>query len=108
MPAEETQVDRQPLLVFFSSVRSGPARRMDSLLDQIARKERRRLRLLRVDVDESPALAERFHVSGVPTIVVVLDKRVVARLEGRASAPRIEHVLAPFLPADEQTLVAAP
>jgi hypothetical protein len=32
-----------PLLVFFSSVSSGPARRMDSLVAQIARKERRYL-----------------------------------------------------------------
>jgi len=39
------------LLVFFSSERSGPARRMDSLLAHLARKERDRLRVTRVDVE---------------------------------------------------------
>lgn len=107
MTPASKQSDDRPLLVFFSSVRSGPARRMDSLLDHIARKERRRLRVVRVDVDESPELAERFRVSEVPTIVVVVGKRVVARVEGKTSAPRIERVLAPFLAADEQTLAAA-
>jgi thioredoxin 2 len=80
----------KPLLVFFTSSRSGPARRMDSTLAHLARKERHRLRLTRVDVDERPELAERFEVEDVPTLVLVQDRRVVERLEGRASVPRIE------------------
>jgi thioredoxin-like negative regulator of GroEL len=80
----------KPLLVFFTSSRSGPARRMDSTLAHLARKERHRLRLTRVDVDERPELAERFGVEDVPTLVLVRNRRVVERLEGRASVPRIE------------------
>ena len=89
--------DALPLLVFFASERSGPARRMESLLAHIARKERARLRVTRVDVDERPDLAERFGIREVPTLVLVRDKRAVARIEGRTSAPRIERVLEPFL-----------
>ena len=83
----------QPLLVFFCSARSGPARRMESLLAHLARKERARLRVARVDVDERPEVAERFGVDEVPTLVLVKDKRVVDRLEGRATAPRIERMI---------------
>ena len=89
--------DSRPLLVFFSSKRSGPARRMESLLAHLERKERARLRITRVDVDDDPKLAERFKVETVPTLVLVKGKRVVARLEGRASAPRIERSIAPHL-----------
>ena len=39
--------DARPLLVFFRSERSGPARRMESLLAHFARKERARLRVAR-------------------------------------------------------------
>jgi thioredoxin-like negative regulator of GroEL len=85
------------LLVFFSSRRSGPARRMESLLAHIARKERDRLRVTIVDVDERSELAGRFEVETVPTLVLVKDKRAVARLEGRASAPRIGRMLEPYL-----------
>jgi len=91
--------DAKPLLVFFWSEQSGPARRMESLLAHLARKERARLRLMRVDIDEQPELAKRFKVSDVPTLVVVKRKRVVDRLEGRASAPRIETMLEPHLAA---------
>ncbi|MGZ4388161.1 MAG: thioredoxin family protein, partial [Gaiellaceae bacterium] len=81
--------ESRPLLVFFSSRRSGPARRMESLLAHIARKERLRLRVTIVDVEDRPELARRFRVESVPTLVLVKGKRAVARLEGRASAPRI-------------------
>jgi thioredoxin 1 len=89
--------DVRPLLVFFWSERSGPARRMESLLAHLARKERDRLRVRRVDVDASPELASRFKVEVVPTLVLVKDKRAVARIDGRTSAPRIEAMLEPHL-----------
>ncbi len=89
--------DALPLLVFFASDRSGPARRMESLLAHIARKERARLRVTRVDVDRRPDLAERFQIREIPTLVLVQDKRAVARIEGRTSAPAIERVLEQFL-----------
>jgi thioredoxin-like negative regulator of GroEL len=89
--------ESKPLLVFFWSERSGPARRMESLLAHLARKERTRLRVMRVDVAAQPALAERFNVGDVPTLVLVKGKRVVDRIEGRASAPAIESMLTPHL-----------
>ncbi len=89
--------DDRPLLVFFTSRRSGPARRMESLLAHLARKERHRLRVDKVDVDELPHLAQRFRVQQVPSLVLVVEKRVVSRLDGRATAPRIEAMLAPHL-----------
>jgi thioredoxin-like negative regulator of GroEL len=91
--------DATPLLVFFGSERSGPARRMESLLAHLARKERARLRVMRVDVEEQPELAARFRVEKVPTLVLVKRKQVVDRIEGRASAPRIEAMLEPHLAA---------
>jgi thioredoxin-like negative regulator of GroEL len=90
--------DERPLLVFFWSERSGPARRMESLLAHLERKERDRLRIRRVDVDANPELAERFNVHLVPTLVLIKDKRAVSRLDGRTSAPRIEAMLEPHLP----------
>ena len=83
----------RPLLVFFTSQRSGPARRMESLLAHIARKERDSLEVKLVDVDKRPDLAAKFRISEVPSLALVKGKRVVARLEGRATAPKIESML---------------
>jgi thioredoxin 1 len=91
--------DDKPLLVFFTSERSGPARRMESLLAHLARKERTRLRVMRVEIEEQPELAEKFRVTVVPTLVLVKQKKVVERLDGRASAPKIEAMIERHLPA---------
>jgi thioredoxin-like negative regulator of GroEL len=66
---------------------------MDSTLAHLARKERGRLRVTHVDIDERPDLAHRFEVEDVPTLVLVCERRVVERLEGRVSVPRIEAML---------------
>ena len=86
-----------PLLVFFTDERSGPARRMESLLAHLERKERGRLRVQHIDVDRHPDLVRRLHVGSVPTLLLIKDKRVVERLEGRVSAPKIERMLDPHL-----------
>ena len=96
--------DCRPLLVFFRSKRSGPARRMESLLAHLARKERERLRVRSVDIDERPDLAARFAVTDVPTLVLVKEGRALDRMEGRASAPAIERMLEAHL---EPELVGA-
>jgi thioredoxin-like negative regulator of GroEL len=80
-------------LLFFSSARSGPSRRMESLLAHIARKERHRLRVVQVDVDERRDFAARLRVEAAPTLVLVRGRSQIARIEGRASAPRIEAML---------------
>ena len=91
--------DPRPLLVFFGATHSGPARRMESLMAHLARKERARLRVTSVDINKQPELAARFRVSTVPTLALVKGKRVVDRLEGRVSAPKIERMLEPHLVA---------
>ena len=93
--------DHRPQLVFFTSRRSGPARRMESLLAHLARKERSRLRVSKVDVDRRPDLARRFRVAQVPSLALVVDKRVVARIDGRATSPRIEAMLEPYFAESE-------
>jgi len=70
---------------------------MESLLAHLARKERTRLRVMRVDVEQQPEVAQRFKVTDVPTLVLVKGRHVVDRIEGRVSAPRIETMLEPHL-----------
>jgi thioredoxin-like negative regulator of GroEL len=83
----------RPLLLFFVHERSGPARRMESVMAHVARVERDRLRVRRIDVGARPDLAERFHVDDVPALALVKDRRIVARREGRTSAPQIAGML---------------
>jgi thioredoxin-like negative regulator of GroEL len=71
---------------------------MESLLAHVARKERDRLRMRRVDADAHPDLVQKFGVDEIPALVLVVDRRVIGRLDGRANLPQIEELLEPYLP----------
>jgi thioredoxin-like negative regulator of GroEL len=71
---------------------------MESVLAQLARREHTRLRVSRVDAERMAKLAERFAVVKIPTLLLLLEGRPVARLEGRATGPQIERMLEAHLP----------
>jgi thioredoxin-like negative regulator of GroEL len=66
---------------------------MESLLAHIERKERGHLDVRRVDADERPDLVAKFRVTQIPALTLVVHKKVVARLEGRSTVPKIESML---------------
>jgi thioredoxin 2 len=71
---------------------------MESLLAHVAHKERERLKVRRIDAEEHPELLRRFSVEKLPTLVLVRDKKVIDRIDGRASMPQIEALLETNLP----------
>ena len=98
MAAVISQVAR-PGLVYFYSARSGACRRAEGFLAQVLqrRKNHGTFNLYRVDEEERPDLVERFRVDQTPTLVVVEDKIVRARLESPRGCREIERFLAPWL-----------
>jgi thioredoxin-like negative regulator of GroEL len=72
---------------------------MESTVAHIARAERHRVRVLQVDIEERADLVERRAVLHVPTLVLVIARKVVARIDGRASAPKISAMLEEHLAA---------
>ena len=84
---------RKPVLLFFTKRTSGPARRMESLIAHVARKQRGRLTVVSVDADENADLVERLEVEEIPTLVLVKDRSAVGRLEGRATGGQIDALI---------------
>ncbi len=103
MATVETGVARarvtKPKLVFFTSSRSGQSRRVEGYLAQVLQRRRNHgtFRLHVVDGDEHPELVLRFEVSELPTLVVVEDRIVKARLARPRGCRQIEELLAPWL-----------
>ncbi len=89
--------DQLPVLIFFWHRRSGPARRMAGLVAWVRVNQKRRLRVVDVDVDRNPGLVERLRVTTIPSLVLIKGRRVVGRLEGRATGREIERLIAPFI-----------
>ena len=90
---------RKPRLVFFYSRQSGRSRRAEGFLAQVLQRRRNfeNFDVQRVDTNDHPDLSERLRVDRVPTLLVVEDKRVRARLEEPRGCADIEEALKPWL-----------
>jgi thioredoxin-like negative regulator of GroEL len=90
---------QKPGLVFFYSPVSGACRRAEGFLAQVLQRRRNHgtFKLYRVDEQERPDLVQRFGIETMPTLVVVEDKVVRARLERPRGCREIESFLAPWL-----------
>nr|WP_091719285.1 thioredoxin [Pseudarthrobacter equi] len=75
-----------PVLVDFWAEWCGPCRMVSPALDKLARERPGAIKLVKVDVDKSPALSRRFDVQAIPTLMVLVDGNVAARQAGAAPA----------------------
>ncbi len=75
-----------PVLVDLWAAWCGPCRMVSPALEQVARDLAGRIKLVKVDVDNAPRLAERFSVQAVPTLMVMDRGRVISRRAGAAPA----------------------
>jgi thioredoxin 2 len=86
---EFADASKIPVLVDLWAPWCGPCRMVSPALEQLARAMAGRVKLVKVNVDEAPRLAERFSVQGIPTLLLMRGGEVVARQTGAAP----EHVL---------------
>jgi thioredoxin-like negative regulator of GroEL len=88
-----------PRLVFFYDERSGRSRRAEGFLAHVLQRRgnQKTFRILRVEVGQRPDLADRFAVTAAPTLLVVADRKVQARLECPRGCRDIEFLLRPWL-----------
>ena len=89
----------RPILVAFGASWCGPCHLMSSALRALAAQQRDRLVVAKLDVDDSPATADRFGVDTFPLCILFRDGAEVARLDGYMPLRKIETLLAPHLEA---------
>ena len=74
-----------PVLVDLWATWCGPCRMVSPALEQLAVERAGQLKLVKIDVDKSPATSQRFTVRAVPTLLLIHHGDVLARRSGADS-----------------------
>jgi thioredoxin 1 len=79
-----------PVLVEYWAQWCGPCKMMAPLLDETAKLYEGQIRIAKVNVDEEPALARRYNVRSIPTMMIFRDGHPAATQVGAVNRSRLE------------------
>jgi thioredoxin 1 len=86
-----------PTLVDFHAEWCGPCKMMRPELDTLKAQMGEKLRIIKIDIDKNPSVANTFKVQSVPTLIVFQSGQVKWRQSGAMTASQIQQVVKPFL-----------
>ena len=89
---EQVLGNDQPVLVDFWAEWCGPCHAIAPVLDQIAA-ERDDLRVVKLNIDEEPAIAQRYGVMSIPTLILFKDGEPAAAAVGAMPKSMLEERL---------------
>jgi thioredoxin 1 len=82
-----------PVLVDFGATWCAPCRAIAPLVGQLAGEFEGRIKVTAIDIDESPATAQKFQIRGVPTLLMIKDGKVVGQQVGAAPKAKIQALM---------------
>ena len=94
---QEVINNEKTVLVDFWAEWCGPCRAVSPILDQIANEHADKLDIVKLNVDDHPGLAAKYHITSIPAMKVFQKGEVVKTVIGAKPKPALEADLAAYL-----------
>jgi thioredoxin 1 len=85
-----------PTLIDFSAEWCQPCKMMPPILKEVKKQLGDKIRILKIDVDRSQAIAQKHQIQSVPTMMVFKNGKIVFRQSGVMQAGQIVQMLQTF------------
>ena len=82
-----------PIIVDFYADWCGPCKAMAPVFADLARRQRGKALVAKVDTDRNPVIAQRFNIRSIPTLTVLRNGKEVARQVGAIPIATLEQLL---------------
>ena len=86
-----------PVLVDFYAPWCGPCQMMAPILEEVNSRLKDRLRVVKINSDNYPDLATKYHIHALPTLVLFKNGLPVERFEGVMQAQQLIQRLQPII-----------
>ncbi len=86
-----------PVLVDFKADWCGPCKMMTPILKQVKQNFKDQIKIIKIDIDQSPNVAQKFAVKGVPTLILFKKGKSVWRQSGVIQAHELNIIINTFL-----------
>jgi len=90
---QEVENSELPILVDFWAPWCGPCLAVAPILEQLSTKYDGKVKIGKVNVDEESALASKFRVMSIPTLILFKSGKVVQQMVGLRSVQELEDML---------------
>jgi thioredoxin 1 len=98
--AEAVLDSKKPVLVDFWAQWCGPCRAFAPIVDSLAEQYAGTARIVKLNVDDNPAVVERYRVQAIPTLILFQDGEEKERLVGVSRKEAIASAIDVYVGAD--------
>lgn len=86
-----------PVLVDFYATWCGPCKAMTPTIEAIGKEVQGSARVLKIDVDKNPAVAAKYQIQAVPTLMIFKNGKVVWKHSGGMDKASLKNTLLGFV-----------
>ena len=87
----------KPVLVDFWAAWCGPCRTLAPIVDAVADQYAESIRVVKLNVDENPNIAQRYGIRGIPTLILFQQGEEKVRIVGVVDQNKISRTIGPHV-----------